>query len=163
MIAGGYNGYLTSTEVFNLESKTIISGGDLQSAREVTLVTVGSGSQLRTLAFGMALVEEWMEDMSAWREAGRLQKRRGSGSMGAVAVPEVLVCQALGQTGSFSVLIIHKFRFCYIYLSRIFINASCILKRKVKKKVIHCHCIHQTYTTSAKSEVILFVVLLLFN
>ena len=97
MIAGGSGGgYLASTEVFNLESKTRIPGGVLQSAREVHLVTVGSGSQLRILAFGGVTVEEWMEESQetdTWREAGRLQENRYSRLMGAVAVPEGLVCK----------------------------------------------------------------------
>ena len=95
MIAGGAGGeYLASTEVYNLESKTRIPGGVLQSARGVHLVTVGSGSQLRILAFGSpGLVEEWMEETDSWREAGRLQKYRVSQFMGAVAVPEGLVCK----------------------------------------------------------------------
>ena len=52
VIAGGDNSddYLASTELFNLESKTRIPGGVLQSARTVHLVTVGPGSQLRILA-----------------------------------------------------------------------------------------------------------------
>ena len=96
MIAGGAVGYgfLASTELFNLESKTIIPGGSLQSARPIHLVTVGSGSQLRILAFGEGyLVEEWMEETDTWREAGRLQENRVSFWMGAVAVPEGLVCK----------------------------------------------------------------------
>ena len=90
MIAGGY---LTSTELFNLESKTRLLGGVLQSARGVTLVSVETGSQLRILAFGNDLVEEWMEETDTWREAGRLQESRNSPDMGAVAVPEGLVCK----------------------------------------------------------------------
>ena len=94
MIAGGWGGgSLASTEVFNLESKTRIPGGALQLARWVHLVTVGSGSQLRILAFGYSLVEEWMEETDTWREAGRLQENRGSRYMGSVAVPEGLVCK----------------------------------------------------------------------
>ena len=96
MIAGGQGagGFLASTEVFNLESKTRIPGGSLQTARAVHLVTVGSGSQLRILAFGDGyLVEEWMEETDTWREEGRLQENRGSRYMGAVAVPEGLVCK----------------------------------------------------------------------
>ena len=95
MIAGGSGGgeWLASTEVFNLESKTRIPGGALQRAREVHLVSVGSGSQLRILAFGYVTVEEWMEETDTWREAGRLQENRESFEMGAVAVPEGLVCK----------------------------------------------------------------------
>ena len=84
---------MASTEVFNLESKTRIPGGVLQSARGVHLVSVGSGSQLRILAFGADTVEEWMEETETWRQAGRLQENRGSEHMGAVAVPEGLVCK----------------------------------------------------------------------
>ena len=91
MIAGGLNG--ASTELFNLETKTIIPGGSLQSARAAHLVTVGSGSQLRILAFGNNIVEEWMEETDTWREAGRLEKSRDSSATGAVAVPEGLVCK----------------------------------------------------------------------
>ena len=94
MVAGGIGGrYLASTEVFNLESKTMLAGGALQSARYVTLVSVETGSQLRILAFGNDLVEEWMEETDTWREAGSLEKSRESYSMGAVAVPEGLVCK----------------------------------------------------------------------
>ena len=92
---GWMNGdLLASTELFNLESKTKIPGGSLQSARAVHLVTVGSGSQLRILAFGDGdLVEEWMEETDTWREEGRLQENRYSQGLGAVAVPEGLVCK----------------------------------------------------------------------
>jgi len=95
VIAGGdsKDDWLASTELFNLESKTRIPGGVLQSARAVHLVTVGSGSQLRILAFGYSRVEEWMEETDTWREAGRLQEYRYSEYMGAVAVPEGLVCK----------------------------------------------------------------------
>ena len=96
MVAGGYNGgdWLASTEVFNLETKTRITGGSLESPKNADLVTVGPASQLRILAFGGNLVEEWMEETDTWREAGRLQENRNSYRMGAVAVPEgLLVCK----------------------------------------------------------------------
>ena len=94
VVAGGWaGGNLASTELFNLESKTIIPGGALQSARAVYLVSVGSGSQLRILAFGYDLVEEWMEETDTLREAGRLKESRYVFLMGAVAVPEGLVCK----------------------------------------------------------------------
>ena len=92
VVAGGDGGE-ASTELFNLDTKTRIPGGALQSARTVDLVTVGSGSQLRLLAFGNNLVEEWQEETSTWREAGRLEESRNSLYMGAVAVTEGLVCK----------------------------------------------------------------------
>ena len=55
-------------------------------------MTVGSGSQLRILAFGGSQVEEWQQETGTWREEGRLAESRNSGDMGAVAVPEGLVC-----------------------------------------------------------------------
>ena len=99
VIAGGYNrirGYLASTELYNLKTNERIPGGPLQMARGVHLVTVGSGSQLRILAFGQDLVEEWQEESKTWEEKGRLEKslrKRRSTYMGAVAVPEGLVCK----------------------------------------------------------------------
>ena len=92
VVAGGAEGG-ASTELFNLETKARIPGGALQSARRVNLVLVGSGSQLRLLAFGERLVEEWQEETSTWREAGRLEESRDSRYMGAVAVTEGLVCK----------------------------------------------------------------------
>ena len=92
MVAGGWG--LASTEVFNLESKTRITGGALQSARPVHLIAVGPGSQLRILAFGKDLVEEWQEETQTWKEAGRLEENRDSrAGAGAVVVPDGLVCK----------------------------------------------------------------------
>ena len=97
VIAGGEgSGYqvLASTEVYNLETKTRLHyGGDLTKARYIHLVAVGSGSQVRILAFGKDLVEEWQEESKTWEEKGRLEKSRRSYNMGAVAVPEGLVCK----------------------------------------------------------------------
>ena len=92
-MAGGHGrGFLASTELWDLVSKARIPGGDLQSPRWVSLVTLGSGSQLRLLAFGNALVEEWQQGTGTWKEEGRLAENRDSSQMGAVAVPEDLVC-----------------------------------------------------------------------
>ena len=91
MIAGGKgSGYLASTELYNLKTKTRLeNGGDLTKARYIRLVAVGPASQLRILAFGSDLVEEWQEESKTWKEAGRLEKSRQSYVMGAVAVSEV--------------------------------------------------------------------------
>ena len=95
MIAGGWGGVdLASTELWDLVTKARIPGGDLQSARTVHLVTVGSGSQLRLLAFGDDLVEEWQQETGTWREEGRLADSRESWNMGAGAVPESWDCKA---------------------------------------------------------------------
>ena len=92
VVAGGAGGG-ASTELFNLVTKARIPGGALQSARYVKLVSVGSGSLLRILAFGNDLVEEWQEETATWKEAGRLEESRGSAYMGAVVVTEGLVCK----------------------------------------------------------------------
>ena len=97
MISGGWGGvaWLASTELWDLVTKARIPGGDLQWARGVQLVTLGRGSQLRILAFGdNDLVEEWQQGTGTWREEGRLAENRESFYMGAVAVPEGLVCKA---------------------------------------------------------------------
>ena len=94
VIAGGYDrgGALSSTELINLETKVRTRGGDLKSARHATIVRAVRGGKTSLYVIGGDLVEEWREETGDWVEVARLQERRVSYSMGAVAVPAGLLC-----------------------------------------------------------------------
>ena len=94
VIAGGQGdgGYLSSTELINLETKALTRGGDLNSARYATIVRAVRGGKTSLYVIGNNLVEEWREETGDWLEVGRLQEWRHSYAMGAVAVPPGLLC-----------------------------------------------------------------------
>lgn len=86
ILAGGYNGgYLRSTEVLDITTRTISAGGDMASARGYfSLATISSegGQKLFALAGidspnNLNTVEEWVEESSTWKAAESLTRARG--------------------------------------------------------------------------------------
>ena len=94
VIAGGEGGggQLSSTELIDLETKVPTRGGNLKSARWATIVRAVKGGKTGLYVIGGDLVEEWREGTGDWVEVARLQERRHSYVMGAVAVPAGLLC-----------------------------------------------------------------------
>ena len=93
IIAGGYSGTHRTTEVLNLDSRTIAFGPSMASPRKGFHLVTLPGPRL--LAMGgtdvsttLASVEELVD--GAWVEAASLEA--GRSNYGAVAVPEGLVC-----------------------------------------------------------------------
>ena len=106
VIAGGYSGStpLRSTEVVDLETRTIQYAGDLNTARRSShILTISTDGSEKTFAFGGSdydgsaiyydSVEELDPDTMTWNTtpAKLVQKRS---KFGAVALPRSLVCQA---------------------------------------------------------------------
>ena len=99
IIAGGHNGEdLSSTEVLDLVSRRISSGGEMASPRRrFHLAKVISGGKEKMFALAgsdgstiLNEVEEWVETSSTWKTADSLIE--GRRSFGAVAVPKHLIC-----------------------------------------------------------------------
>ena len=108
VIAGGQQHHTTthrSTEVVDLETRTIQYAGDLNTAREnFHVITFTTGGSERTFALGgdskdsdgivyLDSVEELDPDTLTWttKHATLAEKRY---AFGAVALPRSLVCQA---------------------------------------------------------------------
>ena len=101
VIAGGHSGSTTlgSTEIVDLERRTIQYGGDLNAARRwFHIVTISTGGNERTFAFGgrdgspwLDSVEELDTDTMTWKTTpAKLVEKKDS--FGAVAIPRSLVC-----------------------------------------------------------------------
>ena len=110
IIAGGQNtrNYksIRSTEVLDLLTKQITSGGKLRRAKKLFgAVTIIHGGKERTFSFGgfaefyfffswfnayYKEVDEWVEETSSWRPVTSLLQKRTF--FGAVSVPMQLVC-----------------------------------------------------------------------
>ena len=100
IIAGGHSSgaYHKSTEVLDIETRTISTGGDMASPRAYfNLATVNSEGRDRLFALGglngkwsVATVEEWVEGSSTWKEAERLTQRRHHFAV--AAVPKNMIC-----------------------------------------------------------------------
>ena len=103
IIAGGWaSGALSSTEVLDLDSRQISSGGELAAPRYrfhiATIVIEGeekmfalAGSSTHTL-WKTNTVEEWVEESSTWKAADNLVEKRTE--FGAVVMPKHLICPA---------------------------------------------------------------------
>ena len=113
IIAGGQNtrNYksIRSTEVLDLLTKQITSGGNLRTAKKLFgAVTIINDGKERMFSFGgfadfafwffgwynayYKEVDEWVEETSSWRPVTSLLQERTS--FGAVSVPKQLVCPA---------------------------------------------------------------------
>ena len=111
IIAGGYNPndayaevLLRSTEVLDLVSRQITSGGDLAVGRRLFHVgTIFSGGEEMMFALagttdrwnppegGLNSTEEWVEESSTWRK-GMSSLVEGRAAFAAVTVPAKLIC-----------------------------------------------------------------------
>ena len=97
IIAGGAGNGVSTTEVLDLVTKTVLSGPDMLKPRNhFHLLTLQPGD--RTLALGgvyrdgSSIYPEEVEELvgGSWQEVGRLQV--GRNDFGGVAVPSSLVC-----------------------------------------------------------------------
>lgn len=94
IVAGGYNGnYLKSTEIINLETKTIEFGGEMEKPRGYFHLLSISGS-IHALGGrkggSLADVEEFVEEPGTWKPATSLPG--GRSQYGGLAVNLDLVC-----------------------------------------------------------------------
>ena len=99
IIAGGYYpGDLRSTEVLDLDSHVLSAGEDMGSPRSwFHLATIRRGGVEKVFAVAgssyLNTVEVWLDENATWEKADSfLAKRREE--IGAVAVPEELICSA---------------------------------------------------------------------
>ena len=110
IVAGGYvpAGTLQSTEVVDLETQQLTSGGDMATPRHwFHLATLRIGGNERLFAIGgkdgsasyTNTVEEWQEGNSTWKVADTLSETRGY--YGAVVVPRELICRKEENTSWF--------------------------------------------------------------
>jgi len=99
IIAGGRNGgVLSSTEVLDLTTRRITSGGEMATPRYFFHVgTIRSRDQEQLFAIAghdgsnrLNTVEEWVESSSSWKPADNLVEKRNQ--FGLVPVPRHLVC-----------------------------------------------------------------------
>merc|ERR1739841_124797 len=100
IIAGGSNGgSLSSTEVLDLTTRRITSGGEMASPRHYFLVgTIRSRDQEQLFAIvgydsgsgRLNTVEEWVESSSSWKLAANLVGKRNNFAL--VTAPRHLVC-----------------------------------------------------------------------
>ena len=100
ILAGGYDGGdLTSTEVLDLVSRQILSGGDMAVPRMFFHIrTIVRGGKEKMFAVGgqdnsfsvVNTVEEWVEESSTWKAADNLVEKRAL--FGAAVVPRKLIC-----------------------------------------------------------------------
>ena len=101
IIAGGNSktgGSLKSTEVLDLATHSLASGGEMATARTwFLLVTIISGGEEELFALAGSddssnfnSVEEWVEETSRWKAADNLVKK--THAYGAVAVPRQFIC-----------------------------------------------------------------------
>ena len=98
IIAGGYK--TASTEVLDLDTRQITSGGDMSTPRyHFHLATIGRAGLEKVFAIAgmdgsyeqLNTVEEWDEENSTWKPSDdNLPKKKAE--LGAVAVPEQLIC-----------------------------------------------------------------------
>ena len=102
VIAGGGSSSLSSTEIVDLETKTIQYAGNLNTARRFFhILSITTGGSERTFALGgddgsnnvFDSVEELDPDTMTWNTTpAKLAEKRYA--FGAVALPRNLVCQA---------------------------------------------------------------------
>ena len=96
IVAGGYD--LQSTEVLDITTRTISTGGDMAAPRRwFNLATISRGGGETTFAIAghsgseyLNSVEEWEEESSTWKAAGNLDTARSS--FGVVAIPKNIIC-----------------------------------------------------------------------
>ena len=111
VIAGGYGGgILGSTEVLDLASRQIESGGEMSAPRmwlHLAKIVIGGvektfalGGELMSFATGgednakddMTSVEEWVEESSSWKAAKSLVNVPIRSTFSAVVIPRQLIC-----------------------------------------------------------------------
>ena len=103
IIAGGWlsdgNNILRSTEVLDLQTRVITSGGDMAQHRMWfhSGAIIGSAGVETLFAFGgqnretyLDEVEEWVEESGSWKATNRLAEPRGY--FGSTVAPKQLVC-----------------------------------------------------------------------
>jgi len=89
---------LRSTEVLDITTRTTYMGGDMASPRSgLNLATLTINWQNKVFAIAgwnskesVSTVEEWVEESSTWREAGRTTTARTH--FGVVALPKEFIC-----------------------------------------------------------------------
>ena len=100
VIAGGYNsGYLRSTEVLDLSTRTIVYAGDLNSPRDsFHMATITKNGQQLILAFGgyngssqLNSVEQFNPSNNTWTLAPTTMQKAKS-SYGAVPLRRAMIC-----------------------------------------------------------------------
>ena len=96
---GSKKGFLKTTEVVDIASRTSSTGGDMAIPRTYfELATISGERRLTTFALGgrtssdetVDTVEEWEEETSTWKAFGRLSKARRN--FGVVAVQKEVIC-----------------------------------------------------------------------
>ena len=110
IIAGGYDaGILSSTEVLDLVSRQVASGGEMNQPRMwFHIATIVSGGVEKTFALGGELksfadggdnddknttsVEEWVEESSTWKTAASLVDLPTRSAFSLVVIPKRLIC-----------------------------------------------------------------------
>merc|ERR1712083_492371 len=107
IVAGGKGGgYLQSTEVLDITTRTISTGGDMASPRSYfNLATISRGGGDTTFALAgrsvsytlytssseqLNSVEEWEEESSTWKAASNLDTARYL--FGVVTIPKKIIC-----------------------------------------------------------------------
>ena len=86
---GYYNTYLKSTEIIDMEKRTITAGGEMEKPRAFFHLLSISGT-LYAVAGGPADVEEFVEETGTWKPATSLSGKRSG--YGGVAVNLDLIC-----------------------------------------------------------------------
>merc|ERR1712228_938231 len=101
ILAGGNGGggVLQSTEVLDITTRTISTGGDMATPRRwLNLATISRGGGDTTFAISgestsytrLNSVEEWEEESSTWKAAGNLDTARDE--FGVVTIPKNIIC-----------------------------------------------------------------------
>ena len=96
-----------STEVLDINKRTLSFGGDMASRQYFQLATINFGGRERVFAVGgfwspdgrkgLDTVEEWVEELSIWKPADHLDQQRSL--FGAVVLPRHLICSTGGSSG----------------------------------------------------------------
>merc|ERR1712226_1443218 len=100
ILAGGYGGggVSQSTEVLDITTRTISTGGDMATPRYAfNLATISRGGGDTTFAIAglsseedLNTVEEWEEETSTWKAGGNLDIARYA--FGVVTIPKNIIC-----------------------------------------------------------------------
>jgi len=97
-----------STEVLDINKRTLSFGGDMASRQYFQLATINFGGRERVFAVGgfwspdgrkgLDTVEEWVEELSIWKPADHLDQQRSL--FGAVVLPRHLICSTEIRTAA---------------------------------------------------------------